>query len=435
MPCLSKLEQPIEAVFQVSYQNPDSDPLTWSIDEKRSSDCREDQSAATYFNHECDTALEQTPVLDLESETIVVSNFDPMMLYRLEIQQSTGHFRSPSIFCLMNVTFRSKPIGAVTGTSTTEVRTTGIDNMTTHEEKTQNSFQIWLIFFIIAIVVIGICAGAVFIRQRKLQEYQSDSVINSRQVDRQSNQMQDNKKSHEDAISNPTNGEGFLNKKDEEYHPYDEIDVKVPRNSEMIYNSAYESAQTNIDMVYNCAYESGETNSAMVNNCAYKSEETNKGMVKYRVGESVETNFDKGNKCANESVGANNNMVNNCVDESKETNIDMVNNCTYASEETNMGRVNNFVYERNETKSGKVNNCGYESVDTNIDMAYKCAFGSEEINISRVYNCAHESEETSRGKVNNCDTVEENIEMDDNCAYEIEEKNDHMVYNCAYESD
>ncbi|KAJ8033287.1 hypothetical protein HOLleu_23474 [Holothuria leucospilota] len=163
-------------------------------------------------------------------------------------------------------------------------------------EQGQSYFPIWVIFVIIAIVVISICAVAgVFIRRRtsacrdasrfagtysryphgKHHDHQPANNVNTEKVNGPTNEIKDNMKNDKDVIPNPTYGQEPVNEKEDEYNSYTEIDVKVPGNTEMIYNSAYESPPASSGMVYNSAYESEETNNDMIYNSAYESSPSN----------------------------------------------------------------------------------------------------------------------------------------------------------------
>lgn len=78
---------------------------------------------------------------------------------------------------------------------------------------------------------------------RKLREHQQTSDLDSKGIDAQSKQTQDNRKGGRDTNFQTT--QGILKDRDDEYHVYNEIDIKEPSNIEMVYSLAYESFDSN----------------------------------------------------------------------------------------------------------------------------------------------------------------------------------------------
>ncbi|KAJ8044299.1 hypothetical protein HOLleu_11730 [Holothuria leucospilota] len=190
------------------------------------------------------------------------------------------------------VTIKTHEVGlADHTTTTTSGRSSSQGNQRTAIEQGQSYFPIWVIFVIIAIVIISICAVAgVFIRRRKRHDHQPANNVNTGRVNDESNGIKGIMKNDKDVIPNPTYGQEHFNEKEEEYHSYTDIDVKVPANSEMIYNSAYESPPASSDMLYNSAYESEEANNDMVYNSVYESKETKSDMIYNSAYESSTSN-------------------------------------------------------------------------------------------------------------------------------------------------
>ncbi|KAJ8033283.1 hypothetical protein HOLleu_23469 [Holothuria leucospilota] len=195
--------------------------------------------------------------------------------HRLKIQTSMGNIPPSSIVCLINVTFieTEMPFAATTsippatsdvkkpnqgstlsrvGSSAVVPLKTEITSMKTRGDQRQSNFPIWVIFVIIAIMIISICAVAgVFICRRKHHDHQPANNVNTGRLNGLTNGMKENMKNDKDGISIPTNGHEPVNEKEEEYHAYTEIDVKMLGNIEMNYASAYESLAASSGTVYN----------------------------------------------------------------------------------------------------------------------------------------------------------------------------------------
>lgn len=306
LPCMDPLIMPTRRQVQIEYRfrqrgtsNPmHQDNVTLSIDDEEGTNCQHDYISATNISR-IDDPWDGRKLSNLEGVNTVGKHLDPMISYRLKIQISMKNIHPGFIVCLTNVTFNEMEMlfaatpsippatsdGNTKNQGSTLIRVgssaavpfgTAITTMKTQGEQGQSYFPIWVIFVIIAIVVISICAVAgVFIRRRKHHDHQLANNVNTGKVNGPTSGIKDNMKNDKDVIPNPTYGQEPVNEKEDEYHSYTEIDVKVPGNTEMIYNSAYESPPASSGMVYNSAYESEETNNDMIYNSAYESSPSN----------------------------------------------------------------------------------------------------------------------------------------------------------------
>lgn len=247
LPCSDSSQSSVKRQLQISYifrqgnsGSKDTDMSPSFIIEEGESKCQDEYRSATPLQKDCpmQSSPKQRRRSDFQSEMVKMFDINSAISYRLKIELEEG-----STVCLTNLEFSNL--------------STSDDKTNTEPEQTQSSFPIWVIVVIILIVVIGVFAVVgVFIRQRNHQDHQPDSNVNTETTDGHSNQIKETSKHDKDVILNPTYGQDPVSEKDEEYHSYTEIDVKVPANSEMIYNSAYESQPPNSGMTYNSAYES-----------------------------------------------------------------------------------------------------------------------------------------------------------------------------------
>lgn len=238
LPCSDPSQSSVKRQLQISYivgqssisRSEDTDMPHLFITDEGGIKCQDEYPLATPIKNVCpmQSSREQRRRSDFQREMVKMFDIKSTVSYRLKIVLEEG-----SIVCLTNLEFK----------------------------QTQSSFPIWVIVVIILIVVIGVFAVVgVFIRQRNHQDHQPDSNVNTETTDGHSNQIKESTKHDKDVILNPTYGQDPVSEKDKEYHSYTEIDVKVPANSEMIYNSAYESQPPNSGMIYNSAYESSTSN-------------------------------------------------------------------------------------------------------------------------------------------------------------------------------
>lgn len=304
LPCFDPSQSFTEAQIQISYLfrrgnsgSEVSNGVPLNIYEDEESNCTVSYFSSTLLDKEVMTPGSQLQRSNFRAGNLLKRNINSTTSYRLNIVESMGSFPSMSIVCLTNVEFirsettvaatteiaetttnvtttnqvRSDTTDAVTtgiAPTTTDVTTTNQGNHSTSDgkrntelEQTQSSFPIWVIVLIIPIVVMGVFAVVgVFICQRNHHDHQPDSNVSTETTYGHSNQIKETTKHDKDVILNPTYGQDPVSEKDEEYHSYTEIDVKVPGNSEMIYNSAYGSQPPNSGMIYNSAYESSTSN-------------------------------------------------------------------------------------------------------------------------------------------------------------------------------
>ncbi|KAJ8033280.1 hypothetical protein HOLleu_23466 [Holothuria leucospilota] len=299
LPCFNQSQSFTETEIHISYlfrrgnSGSEVNRVPLNVYEEEESNCTVSYFSATLLDNEVMTPGSQLQRSNFRAGNLSKRNINPTTSYRLNIVESMGSFPSMSIVCLTKVEFigsettvavtteiaqtttnvtttskvRSETTDAVTkgiAPTTTDVRTTNEGSLSTsdgekntEQEQTQSSFPIWVIVLIILIVVIGVFAVVgVFIRQRNHHDHQPDSNVNTEATYGHSNQIKATTKHDKDVILNPTYGHDPVSEQDEEYHSYTEIDVNVPTNSEMIYNSAYESQPPFSGMIYNSAYES-----------------------------------------------------------------------------------------------------------------------------------------------------------------------------------
>ncbi|KAJ8033282.1 hypothetical protein HOLleu_23468 [Holothuria leucospilota] len=183
-------------------------------DEKDELICQNNSSSTTYLDKGSVKKLNQS-LSNLKSGKIQVQGINLTISYRLKIV--SDHFRRRRFtICLTNVEF-----------------------------KQQTNLPIWLLSVIISIVILVCLAGVgVVIRQRKLQVHQKRAKVDVEKEDTQSRQTKEHSTSVKEDTCHPSFGQDLLNDKDEDDHPYCEIDIKQPPTNNLIYNSAYESVSS-----------------------------------------------------------------------------------------------------------------------------------------------------------------------------------------------